>query len=35
MLATAKEQGATLMVTNDLAWSKYPELALLSLDELA
>lgn len=31
ILATAKEHGVTLVVTNDQSWSKYPDLATLCL----
>lgn len=34
-LATAKECGATLMVTNDLSWLKYPDLESLCLSTIA
>lgn len=34
MIATANDQGATLMITNDQNWSRYPDLATLCLSEL-
>jgi predicted nucleic acid-binding protein len=35
ILATAKEQNATLVITNDQNWSRYPELTTLCLAEIA
>lgn len=35
MLATAKAHDATLVVTNDRNWSRYPDLATLCLSEFA
>ena len=35
ILATAKEYGATLVVTNDQSWSRYPHLTMLCLSEIA
>ena len=35
MLATAKEYSATLVVTNDQSWSRYPHLDMLCLSEIA
>jgi len=33
-LATARDCGATLMVTNDLSWSKYPDLESICLSTI-
>ena len=35
ILATAKQHGATLVVTNDLNWSRYPDLTILCLSDIA
>ena len=35
ILATAKEHDATLVVTNDQSWSRYPALKMLCLSEIA
>jgi len=35
ILATAKEHGATLVVTNDQNWSRYPDLTMLCLSDFA
>jgi uncharacterized protein len=35
ILATAKEHGATLVVTNDQSWSRYTDLTILCLSEIA
>jgi predicted nucleic acid-binding protein len=35
ILATAKEHGATLVVSNDLNWSRYPDFTILRLSDFA